>query len=395
MAKPRTAPTPTKSTPTRKRAAKPAAVPAATPRSTAESRLPTLEACRARIDAIDLQFIELLDARARVAQRIGQIKSAEGKATFDAGRHLAKLNEIAQRGSGDFPVQGLRLVFGEILSACLALQAPQTVGYLGPEATFSHIAAVRAFGRSVDYQPCGSIPEIFEAVEKETVHYGIVPIENSTGGVIHTTLDELMNSNLSICAELHIPISHNLLCRGPFTGIKKVCSHPQILSQCRNWLRAHMPGVPQVETSSSAAAAAMAVKDKHIAAIGSELASRMLDLPMLFRRIEDRKDNITRFLIIGRQSPGPSGNDKTSVMFSIKDQPGALKKLLSPFSDRGLNLTKIESRPSRKRAWDYIFFFDVEGHMNDPRMVEALREMKPHTNFLRVLGSYPMDAGVA
>ncbi len=359
-------------------------------------RLPnTMEGCRREIDKVDAGIIELLDKRARVARRIGEIKKREGRAAMDAGRHIEKLNQTATRGSGDFPADGLRTVFQEIMSACLTLQATQKIAYLGPEATFSHIAAVRAFGRSIDYAPVGSIHEIFESVEKHWVNFGIVPIENSTGGVIHTTLDELMLSPLSICAEIHIPVHHHLLCKGKLEGIKKVCTHPQILSQCRNWLRTNLPNAAQVETSSSGEGAKLAVKDKTIAGIGPELSARIYKLPILVSRIEDVKDNITRFLIIGHQSPGPSGHDRTSIMFSIKDEPGALKRLLSPFSERGINLTKIESRPSRRRAWDYIFFVDMHGHMTDPDITAALEEMRPHTTFLRVLGSYPLDSYAA
>lgn len=363
---------------------------------TKASKLPgSLESCREAIDRIDQQVIELLDQRAQVARRIGQIKQAGGMAIFDAGRHIEKLNEIARRGSGDFPTDGLRLVFGEILSACLALQGRQTIAYLGPEATFSHIAAVRAFGRSVDYKPYQSIPDIFRAVEREQATFGIVPVENSTGGTIHTTLDELMGSPLLICAEIHIPVHHNLLCRGKLKDIRKVCTHPQILSQCREWLRANLPLAAQIEMPSSGEGCRMAKRNKTVASIAPELAARLHELPILVRHIEDVKDNVTRFLIIGHQSPAPSGRDKTSIMFSIKDEPGALKRLLTPYSERGINLTKIESRPSRRRAWDYIFFVDMVGHMNDPEIVEALKRMKPHTTYLRVLGSYPIDTYAA
>ena len=350
-----------------------------------------MDGCRREIDEIDRRLIEMLDQRARVARRIGEIKRRAGRSTFDAGRHLQKLKSIAARGSGDFPVDGLRLVFGEILSSCLALQAPQTVAYLGPEATFSHIAAVRAFGRSVHYLDYQSIHDIFQAVEKQRANFGIVPIENSTGGVIHTTLDEIMNSPLSICAEIHIPVHHHLMCKGRLEQVKRICTHPQILSQCREWLRANLPQAAQIETASSGVGAAMARRDGTIAAIGPELAAKIHGLPILVRRIEDRRDNITRFIIIGHQSPMPSGHDKTSIMFSVKDEPGALRRLLEPFSDRGLNLTKIESRPSRRRAWDYLFFVDIMGHMNDSTLTEALEELKPYTTYLRVLGSYPID----
>ena len=366
-------------------------VPAKAPATPRPAAPETMDVCRGEIDRIDASIIELLDARARVARRVGEIKREAGRSMFDAGRHLGKLARFAARRTGDFPTDGLRLVFNEIMSACLALEEPQRVAFLGPEATFSHIAAMRAFGRSAQYIPYASFHEIFQAVEKQWVHFGIVPIENSTGGVIHSTLDELMTSQLSICAELHIPVTHNLMCRGSLKGIKKVCTHPQILAQCREWLRANLPDVPQIETSSSAEGCLQAKKNKAIATIGPEAAAAHYKLPILVPRVEDRKDNITRFLIIGHQSPNPSGADKTSIMFSIKDEPGALEKLIRPFSKRGLNLTKIESRPSRKRAWDYIFFMDVEGHMTDAGIVKALEEMRPHTTFLRVLGSYPID----
>ncbi len=351
----------------------------------------TLAACRRRIDEIDGRLIDLLDQRARVARRIGEIKQRSGRSKFDAGRHIEKLRKIATRGSGDFPIDGLRLVFGEILSASLALQAPQTIGYLGPKATFSHIAATRAFGSSVTYEPYSSIPEIFQAVEKRRIDFGIVPVENSTGGVIHTTLDMLMHSSLSICAEIHIPVHHHVMCKGELEKIKKVCTHPQILSQCREWLQANLPRARRQETASSGVGAEMAVKDPTVAAIGPELAAKDYGLPILVRHVEDRHDNVTRFIIIGRQSPMPSGNDKTSIMFSVKDEPGALRRLLDPFSNRGLNLTKIESRPSRRRAWDYLFFVDIHGHMNNRPIAEALEELKPFTTYLRVLGSYPID----
>ncbi len=379
---------PARKKPVKKRASKPSSQTA----SKGKGLPRTLEGCRKRIDTIDSQIIELLDKRACVARQVGHIKDRVGRPMFDAGRHIQKLNTMARRGAGDFPSDGLRLVFGEIMSACLSLEAHQSIGYLGPEATFSHIAATRAFGRSVSYEPMGSIREIFEAVEKSWIQFGIVPVENSTGGVIHTTLDELMNSSLSICAEIHTPIQHNLMCRAKtMARIQKVCTHPQILSQCREWLQKNLPHAAQIEVASSGEGVKLALKNKTIAAIGPDLASKIHNLPILRRRVEDRKDNITRFLIIGHQSPSPSGQDKTSIMFSIKDEPGGLKRLLAPFSDKGINLTKIESRPSRKKAWDYIFFVDLLGHMDNKPLIKALEEMRPHTNFVRILGSYPLD----
>lgn len=376
-----------------KKAAKAVAPASAKP---VEKRMPrTLEGCRKKIDTIDHAIIELLDQRASVAQRVGEIKHAQGRSMYDAGRHINKLNQISDRTAGVFPIEGLRNVFGEILSSCLALEEPQRIAFLGPEATFSHIAAVRAFGRSADFRPTASIPEIFQSVEKEWVQFGIVPIENSTGGVVHTTLDELMNSSLSICAEIHIPIVHHMMCIGSLEDVRKVATHPQILSQCRNWLMKHLPNAAQVEAASSGEGVKLARDDKAIAAIGPELASKTHGVPIRMRSIQDRNDNITRFLIVGHQSPNPSGKDKTSIMFSTRDEAGALDRLLRPFSSRGINLTKIESRPSRRRAWDYIFFVDMNGHMHEPQIQAALKEMKKHTTYLRVLGSYPMDLSAA
>ncbi len=356
-----------------------------------ESRIATLAECREQIDAADEKIIELLDRRARLARRVGELKVIQGSEIYDAGRHLQVLNGIGKRGKGDFPREGLRTVFGEILSVCLNLQAPQSIGFLGPEATYSHIAAERAFGRSAKFVPYESIRDIFAAVEKNKVHFGIVPVENSTGGVIHATLDELMTSELSLCAEIYIPIRHNLLCLGPRAKIRRICTHPQVLSQCRLWLREHMPNVELIEVASSAEGARIAKRNRTTATIGSKLAAELYKLPILEQGIEDQKDNVTRFLIIGKQSPRPSGHDRTSVMFSIKDEPGALFHLLQPFAEKKINLTKIESRPTRRRAWDYNFFLDMEGHISRPEIQEAVERLREHCTFLRVLGSYPVD----
>lgn len=351
----------------------------------------TLPGCRREIDKVDQAIIALLDRRAQIAGRVGEVKTAKGAQFFDAGRHLSVLNGISCRGSGDFPPEGLRNVFGEILSVCLNLQAPQKIGFLGPAGTFSQIAARRAFGRSPEFLPFLSISDIFAAVDKGRVHFGVVPVENSSGGVVHVTLDELIESDLSICAEVYIPIRHNLLCRGSLGRIRRVCTHPQVLLQCRNWLRANLPEAEQIETASTAEGARRARRSSTTATIGPSLAGEIYNLPVLDRGIEDTRDNVTRFLIIGRQAPKPSGNDRTSIMFSIKDEPGALYHLLKPFSDRKINLTKIESRPTRRRAWDYIFFVDVDGHTSDPKVSRAIDRLRRHCNFLRVLGSYPVD----
>lgn len=361
-------------------------------RQTLDETVPrTLPACRREIDKVDETIIALLDRRARICHKVGELKAAQGGDFFDAGRHLQLLNGITRRGRGDFPTEGLRTVFGEILSVCLNLQSPQTIAFLGPEGTYSHIAARRAFGRSPLFSPHETIPDIFLAVEKNRAHFGIVPIENSTGGVIHATLDELMNSELSICAEVYTPVKHNLLCLGPREGITRICTHYQVISQCRLWLRENMANAELVEMPSTAEGAQVAQRDVSAATIGSQMLSELYKLPILERGIEDQKDNVTRFLVIGKQRPRPSGHDRTSVMFSIKDEPGALYHLLKPFADRKINLTKIESRPTRRRAWDYIFFVDVEGHISSREVQNAIDKLEKHCTFLRVLGSYPVD----
>lgn len=351
----------------------------------------TLADCRREIDGIDKDIIALLDRRAEVARRVGEVKAEKGAEFFDAGRHIQLLNGISKRGTGSFPPQGLRDVFCEVLSVCLNLQAPQTIAFLGPEATFTHIAARRAFGRAPRFVPYETIADVFHAVEKLWAQYGLVPVENSTGGVIHATLDEMMNSDLSICAEIHIPIRHNLLNDGPIDQIDRICTHPQILSQCRMWLRENLPGIKLEEVASSAEGARLAQANRTTATIGSNMASEIYGLEILEAGIEDQKDNVTRFLVIGNQSPRPSSNDRTSLMFSIKDVPGALYHLLKPFAQRKINMTKIESRPTRKRAWDYIFFVDIEGHISRPAVRKVVDDLEKHCNFLRVLGSYPVD----
>lgn len=361
------------------------------PRPTRESRLKTLADCRREIDKIDDQLIKLLDRRGRVSRRVGEVKAEKGGDYFDAGRHLQVLRGIGKRGAGDFPRDGLRHVFTEILSSSLNLQAAQTIAFLGPEATFTHIAARGAFGRSPRFTPYPTISDVFLAVEKGWAHFGVTPVENSTGGVIHATLDELVSSDLLICAETYIRIRHSLLCSGPIDKIRRICTHPQILSQCRIWLRENMPGVELIETPSSAEGAKLAQKSKSVATIGPQMASEIYGLPILEEGIEDEKDNITRFLVIGHQSPRPSGSDRTSLMFSIKDEPGALYHLLKPFANRKINMTKIESRPTHLRAWDYIFFVDVEGHISQPEITALVEKLQKHTTYLRVLGSYPVD----
>ncbi|MFA5859545.1 MAG: prephenate dehydratase, partial [Elusimicrobiota bacterium] len=269
-------------------------------------------------------------------------------------------------------------------------EKPMVIGYFGPETTFTHMAAYKTFGSTAKYLPLKTIRNVFEEVEKKRVDYGVVPIENSTEGVVNHTLDMFVDSNTKICAETFLGIAHYLLSRNTEIGeIKRVYSHQQPLAQCRNWLDSHIPGVELIETRSTAEAAFIATREHLSAAIASELAAKKYNLNVLAKNIEDLEENITRFLVIGQNITQPSGSDKTSVMLSIKDRVGALHDILLPFSKNKLNLTKIESRPSRKRVWEYVFFVDIEGHCDDSSVKKALKMLEKYCVFVKVLGSYP------
>jgi chorismate mutase/prephenate dehydratase len=287
----------------------------------------------------------------------------------------------------------LRAVYREIMSGALALEHPLTIGYLGPEATFSHLAARVKFGRSVSYAARDTIADVFKDVEADRVDYGCVPVENSTEGAVNHTLDMFVSSSARICAELDTPIHHNLMARCPFESIRLVYSHAQILGQCRRWLQENLPGVPVCEAPSSTKAASLALSEDGVAAIASELAAELYDLPVLRAHIEDNPDNTTRFMIIGKQHPAATGDDKTSVCFSIKERVGGLYDSLVPFKKHNLALTMIESRPSKRRNWEYLFFVDFLGHESDPDVARALEELEEICDFVRVLGSYPRAAG--
>ncbi len=350
-----------------------------------------LQACRRQIDAVDERIIRLLDRRARVVRRIGALKARQGSAFFDAGRHLELLNGISRRGSGDFPREGLRSVYGEILSVCLNLESPQTVAFVEPASAFTHVAAVRAFGRSARYLGCETIPAVFSAVKKKSAHFGVVPIESSCRGVIHATVDELMNSELSICAQLYVPIRYDLLGMGKPNRITQVFAPRRALLRCRVWLRENLPGTELVEVAGFAEGARRALKNEASAVIGPTMLGERHALPVIEREIENHKHEITRYLVIGDQNPRPSGHDRTSVMLSIKDEPGVLFHLLQSLAEHKINLRKIEARPIHRRDLDYVFLVDIEGHMNRPEIRQAVESLRPHCVYLRILGSYPVD----
>lgn len=354
-----------------------------------------IEDIRHKIDEVDRELVKLLDSRAGLAREIGKAKLVEGQQKFfDASRQKVVLEKALEASHGEFPQESLRNVFVEIMSGCLAKEKPPTVGYLGPEGTFSNMASLSEFGNSVAHKAFNSIVDIFLAVDRDWIDYGVVPIENSTGGIIHTTLDMFLDYDLQICSEIFMTIHHNLISRNPIERIKTIYSKAEPFQQCQIWLNENLPNVQCIEVGSTVKGVELAKDRDYAAAIGSEIAARKYHVPIIAAHIEDMKDNATRFVVIGKQESRPTGNDKTSVMFSIKDKPGALFELLKPFATRGINLTKIESRPTRRRAWDYVFFVDMVGHKEDPVINECLADLKDHVRMTRVMGSYPRDVKI-
>ncbi|HAV43411.1 TPA: prephenate dehydratase [bacterium] len=348
-----------------------------------------LKELRHKIDLIDEEILTLLNRRVEIACEIGKYKQERGMDAYQPDREKEVLERLLSINKGLFPNKVLKAVYREIMSASLLWEEPLKVCYLGPEATFTHQAAEEKFGESAAYISSTSISGVFQKVEDGEAIYGIVPIENSAEGVITHTLDLFIDSDLKICSELILKISHNLLSNNQLNEIKRVYYHPQSLAQSRIWLENNLAEVEYVEVSSTAEAASRASKENGAAAIASLLASEVYNLKVIIRGIESGRENYTRFLVIGREISAPTGSDKTSVLFSIKDRVGALHDMLTPFAENGINLTKIESRPSKTRAWEYIFFLDLQGHVEDELVKMALSELRKKCLFLKVLGSYP------
>ena len=345
---------------------------------------------RTRINELDNQILNLLNQRAEAALQIGNLKRRQGTPSYVPEREVEILRSLSAQSRGPLTADNLVAIWREILSASRALEGPLTVAFFGPEATFTHQAALTHFGAAADFRPVRTIGDVFEEVESGRAAFGVVPVENTTEGAVNVTLDRLTDSEATICGELYLEIAQYLLSRASdLSEVKRVLSHPQGLAQCRGWLTANLPGVPTEETSSTAAAAEMAASDPSVAAIASELAGTLYGVPALRPHIEDNRHNATRFLVIGRQASGPSGHDKTSLLFAMKNEPGSLYRILEPFVRAGLNLSKIESRPAKIRAWEYVIFVDFEGHRETPAVAAALREIGERTLHLRVLGSYP------
>jgi len=352
-----------------------------------------IQSLRQEIDSLDDQILNLLNRRAQVALEVGRIKSELNRDPYHPQREEEILRRLESRNIGPFPQKGLASVFREIISACRSLEMDLTVAYLGPPATHTHQACIERFGSTIRALSQESIQEVFDAVERERAHFGVVPIENSTEGVVSRTLDMFIESEVKICGEILLRISHDLLSReGRAEKVKKIYSHPQALGQCRQWLRKNFPHVSLAETVSTAKAAQMAADDPEAAAVASSLASSIYGLKVIESRIEDYINNYTRFLILGRQMGERTGKDKTSLLFSIADLPGSLYRVLKPFSQKGINLTKIESRPIKDKPWEYVFFLDFEGHAADLQVHEAMSEMKQMVLFMKNLGSYPRSS---
>ena len=352
----------------------------------------SLDGHRKRIDAIDDQLLSLLGERASVAEEIGTIKRGAGAATLhDPEREERVLGRLAAKGAGRFPAKAIRSVFREIISACLSLEQPVAVAFLGPDGTFSHMAARHLFGLAAHYREAMTIDGVFDAVRTGDAAYGVVPIENSTDGSVTTSADALIEGDLVVRQELVLDIAHALLGRPglSLTSVDRVYSHPQPLAQCRLWLAKNVPGAQLVQTTSTATAAREALADERGAAIGSKLAAEIYGLEALREGIHDRPENATRFFVLAKKDAPRTGRDKTTIAFSVKDGRGALRDVLAVFDDAGINLTRIESRPSRQKRWDYVFLADLEGHREDEVVGRAIAALGTRCDMVKVLGSYP------
>jgi len=350
-----------------------------------------LKQVRDAIDAIDMQLVERLNERARLVAEGGRIKQETGAAIFQPEREAEVVRRVVKASRGPLPNSSMEAIYREIMSASFALEKGLTIAYLGPVATWSHQAAREKFGASVEYAAQSSIAEVFNVVARSKADYGVVPIENSTEGAVTQTLDAFVDTELTLCGEVVLRISYHLLSRsGRIDDVKRVVSHPQGLAQCRGWLDAHLPSAERNESASTAAAARLAAEDGGVAAIASAIAAEAYGLRTIESSIEDRRDNTTRFLLIGRTPPAPSGSDLTCAVFTVrKDESGALYKLLEPFAREGVNLTAIQARPIKGKPWEYLFYLDVEGHPSEEPVGRALADAASRAHSHKILGSFP------
>lgn len=349
----------------------------------------SLDNCRRQIDDLDEAILRLLNERAGLAVEVGRLKREAGLPIYAPSRESEVMERLASLNQGPMTNTMVLAVYREIMSAALAIEKPLRVAYLGPPSTFSHQAARSRFGASVDYLACETIGDVFDAVRKSAADYGVVPVENSSEGGVTDTLDRFLETRQTVCAEILLPVAHHLMARGQREDLRRVYSKDQALAQCRRWLQRELPGVETVPVTSTARAAQMAAEDPSSGAIAGRLAAEIHGLPVIAADIQDETDNMTRFLVLGQALDQSSGADKTSIFFSVKHEVGALYGALKVFKHFELNLTRIESRPSRRRVWEYYFFVDFDGHVADQRVARALVEVEKHCTVLNVLGSYP------
>jgi chorismate mutase/prephenate dehydratase len=347
---------------------------------------------RKAIDHLDAQLIKLLNERTRHVLAIGEQKLKAGQEIYAPHRERAVLARVCRLNHGPITNESLEAIYREVMSSALSLEKSMKIAYLGPEATFTHQAAIRRFGSSLQYASQKTIADVFTEVSKNRAEYGVVPVENSTEGVVTHTLDMFVDSDLKIVAQIVLPVQHCLVSNSPRSQIRKLYSHPQSLGQCRGWVQNNLPRVEIIETSSNARSADLAAKEKGAAAIAGILAAEKYGLDILEYDIQDNAANATRFLVLGRKCSPPTGRDRTSIMISITDRVGALYSALSAFRRYRINMTKIESRPSKRKAWEYFFFIDCDGHLEQPKVQKALAHLGEHCNFVKVLGSFPDGA---
>ena len=358
----------------------------------------TLAALRDEIDALDAEMLALLNRRARVAQRVGDVKRATDSDAqmFRPERISQVLQRLADLNEGPLPKEAIGVIYREIMSACLVLERPAVVAYLGPAGTYSEQAVILQFGRSVERRPCATIDEIFREVEATSSDFGVIPVENSTEGTVNRSLDMLLNSPLRICGEVALAIDHHLLSKsGSMTsvdghGVTRICAHPQALAQCMQWLARQYPDIERVPVASNGLAAKMAAEDGSVAAIAGDLAIERYGLVAVASHIQDVARNMTRFAVIGSIATTPSGRDQTSIVFSVANKSGAVHEALEPLARHDVSMTRFESRPARTGVWVYHFYIDLEGHETDPGVAAALDELKAQAGFFKVLGSYPL-----
>jgi chorismate mutase/prephenate dehydratase len=349
-----------------------------------------LKELRAEIDRLDDRILDLLNRRAQAVIEVGKIKSEQKLQFYVPEREVEILRRLSAANPGPFPNDALKAIYREIISASHSLEKPLSVAFLGPKATFTHLACLKHFGESADYVPQINVSEVFEAVERGVADFGVVPIENSSEGIVSNTLDMFVDHNLLICGEILVEVAHDLLSvTGDLEHVKKVFSHPHAIAQCRHWLERNLRAVPVLDVESTARAAELAADDPTAAAIAGEAAAKIYGLRSIRKRIQDNTNNFTRFIIIGKIAPQRTGSDKTSILFAARDEVGALHLMLEPFAKHKVNLTKIESRPVKTKAWEYLFFLDMEGHISAEPVAAAVDELRLRAQYLKILGSYP------